>query len=621
MRASLCFGLFALFASNALAACSNSSDHANEELDGGVLPVTDTGGTDSGAIDTNFPSGDTSGKICFYSIEPANAVVKIDTATAPATPGTVAYKALKNCEGDITDVTAGTTFSLDDPSLGSFAGNTFTSTSSLPADVLGKTSIVRSTPGNGLANVTVIAQKVTGANRDFFFEEPYRKPPTPLNDVLKFGTNIKQVDVAFLQDTSASMGEEIANLKAAISDTASGLIAQLKTAIPSVGIAVAHHEDFPVNPYGFPGSTTETADKPFELFTETTTNVAKAQSAVGLLALNKGGQLPESQYEAMYQLLTGEGLSWTTTACPTTGTAPVGCGPAGSIPLHTPKAGTYGGADFRAGSLPVLVEITDSSWFEKDVYVTGTAGKLTPHAKSDVVSAFNDRVKAKFVGVHSRIPNAGGTFETACTDFRNASCDSSQGYQQAIDLAVATNSLVDPSAIPCTPAAPGKCCTGAGGTPIDPISGKCPLVFTSKPDGTGVSDGIVKAIQAISVGSAFDVTAIPRNDPANPDGVDAPAAFIANIRAMDEGYPAEGCPRHEAKDTNGDGVKDTFVGVTVGTPVCFEINVKQNETVEPKAQVQFFRAFIDVVGLPGSIRLDSRDARFLVPPKDPPRAA
>ena len=69
----------------------------------------------------------------------------------------------------------------------------------------------------------------------------------------------------------------------------------------------------------------------------------------------------------------------------------------------------------------------------------------------------------------------------------------------------------------------------------------------------------------------------------------------------------------EAGDTNGDGYRDTFQGVRPGTPVCFDIIVKQNDTVPPTAMPQMFRANLQVLG-DGFTPLDTRDIFFLVPP-------
>src|SRR5690606_11738983 len=136
-------------------------------------------------------------------LSPANPVVKIDLTTGTPVAGSVTFTATERVGGAEVDVTDKTTFTVDDTSLGSFAGATFTSTTALPAGVLGKSTVVRGAPGGGLANVTVIALRVSGEKKDFFFTVPYQKDPEPKKDILKFGTNIKQVDVAILMDTTA----------------------------------------------------------------------------------------------------------------------------------------------------------------------------------------------------------------------------------------------------------------------------------------------------------------------------------------------------------------------------------------------------------------------------------
>ena len=51
-----------------------------------------------------------------------------------------------------------------------------------------------------------------------------------------------------------------------------------------------------------------------------------------------------------------------------------------------------------------------------------------------------------------------------------------------------------------------------------------------------------------------------------------------------------------------------------GTPVCFEVIPAMNTTVPATLEPQFFNAFIDVMGLPGNLKLDTRSVLFLVPP-------
>ena len=116
---------------------------------------------------------------------------------------------------------------------------TFTSVSSLPgtATVLGTTTVVRANSATkaGAANLTVVQLRKTGDKRDFFFLVPYMGAPSPTRDVLKFGTNIKQVDIAVNMDTTGSMGGAIDALKTSLSTT---VFPDLKKAIPSVGIGV-----------------------------------------------------------------------------------------------------------------------------------------------------------------------------------------------------------------------------------------------------------------------------------------------------------------------------------------------------------------------------------------------
>jgi hypothetical protein len=51
------------------------------------------------------------------------------------------------------------------------------------------------------------------------------------------------------------------------------------------------------------------------------------------------------------------------------------------------------------------------------------------------------------------------------------------------------------------------------------------------------------------------------------------------------------------------------------TPPSTSITPKENTTLPAKDGLQSFVAFLDVVGVPGAIKLDRRNILFLVPPK------
>lgn len=297
-----------------------------------------------------------------------------------------------------------------------------------------------------------------------------------------------------------------------------------------------------------------------------TTNLKLVQDGADKLTIHNGLDGADAQIPAMFHTVTGKGLTW----------------PGGSVPTHVPLPGSFGAVDFRPGSLPVVVLTTDGSWHDDYSF---PAPKLADLEKEMA------KTSVRFVDI------------------------TSGPEDQANELSDTTKSNLAPSSFG-SACGKGQCCTGIAGSPRAPTGpgGTCRLNFLHS-GGTGVADSIVRAIQAISVGTVFNVTAQPSNDPANPDGVDA-TQFIKAIRAMTEGDATSGCPAASTKDTDGDGIDDTFLSVKVGTPLCFEVLPKMNTTVKPRVVAQFFNVYIDVYGLPGSVKLDRRAVLLLVPPFD-----
>jgi hypothetical protein len=491
------------------------------------------------------------------SVDPPSYVAIIDTATDPPTAATVDYHALAGSQ----DVTSQAKFAVIDETLGSFNGATFTSASKLPDGVLGKTTQVTAsldTYVTGLANLSVVQLRKSGPQRDFFFIVPFGKEPTPTSDVLQFDPKIRQVDVAFSMDTTASMSGSIRNLTTALKGSMFG---DLKNAIPDVGLAVVDFKDFPFGGYG------GTGDFPVKVWQKVTTNLSAAKSAVQKYDASGGGDGPEAQIPAMFHILTGQKVSW----------------PTGSVAAVEPTPGHWGAVDFRPGAVPVVVNITDIDWH-------GAGHTPYSFAAPD-------------------LPTLGAAFASNNAFFVDIT---SGDESQANKLSDATNSNVDPSAFG-TMCDPGMCCTGLYGASRAPDApgGRCRLNFMHT-GGDGVSDGVVTAITAIAAGAQFDVRAAISNDETNPGGVDA-TQFIESLRAMDEG--SDTCPPASVDDSDGDGINDTFLGVSVGTPICFEITVKTNTIVPETDEAQFFKAFIDVVGVAGNVQLDRREVLFLVPPR------
>ncbi len=140
-------------------------------------------------------------------------------------------------------------------------------------------------------------------------------------------------------------------------------------------------------------------------------------------------------------------------------------------------------------------------------------------------------------------------------------------------------------------------------------------LVTTANDGS-VSTTVVNQIQTLAAATSLAV-AVQYQDDAS-DTVDTFAAFVAYIEARQAGDPGRGCAAASAHDTNGDGHADTFDNVRAGTRVCFDIVVKQNDTVMPTTQPQLLRATLQVVGDGFTPLGTPRDVFFLVPPIIPP---
>jgi hypothetical protein len=127
--------------------------------------------------------------------------------------------------------------------------------------------------------------------------------------------------------------------------------------------------------------------------------------------------------------------------------------------------------------------------------------------------------------------------------------------------------------------------------------------------GEQISDSVVEQIETLANATPLEVTVEFEDDPS--DEVDTEAAFLDHLEANQMGDPSRNCA---ARMATGSPWPDTFPQVRPGERVCFDLVVKQNETVQPTPKPQLFRAFVKVIG-DGITELDRREVFFLVPPK------
>ncbi len=219
-------------------------------------------------------------------------------------------------------------------------------------------------------------------------------------------------------------------------------------------------------------------------------------------------------------------------------------------------AGYLGYPCFRPGALPIFAIVTDERWNQ----YTGTA-------QAQVIAAMN-AISAKTIGIFAgSIP--------------------SSAYDDMVNFVTAQGSV---------------------------DANNDPLVFDGA--GSNASQSIVNAIIALSQ-VPMDISSIASDNDDGTDGfgqvdtVDAVAEFIDYLETNMTGG---GCSTGWAvTDGDGDSHDDTFLQVTPGNPVCWDIHVKDNLTVPATEHPQVFTATIDVWG-DGVTQVDARTVYFLVPP-------
>ncbi len=371
--------------------------------------------------------------------------------------------------------------------------------------------------------------------------------------------SLKDVDVTLVIDTTGSMGGALENLRTAFDGT---IIDSVRARIPNVAFSVVGQGDYPVGGFGSPG------DLPVNVRQITTNDRALVKTALLSLVAAGGGDGPEAQIVAMQHALTGEAITWT----------------GGSIPAHTPAVDTTGAVELRKGALPVVVLVTDALWHSE---TESPYGFPAPTMVS---------LTAAFQATHAK--------------FISLTPESSE-VAQADALSDATASALSPAALAdttLTTCAPGQCCTGVNGAGIAPAAagGNCRLNFRYAGSGTGLSTSLVRAIDALSRGTTFSAV---RAEIATPTPRGA-SSFVKAIRAVEEGNASQGCVAASAIDTNGDGIREAFVGLGVRSRVCFAI-VAQPDPAASVARVE--TAVVRVLGTPGDVELDRRTVTYVVP--------
>lgn len=384
---------------------------------------------------------------------------------------------------------------------------------------------------------------------------PYATPANPRMHEFRefeFQTRIKNADIFFMVDTTGSMQRTIDTLR----NTLTGRI------IPGIAMAlrdgnvrygVADFRDIPNGQYG--------AANDWILRVRQSLNADPmfALNAVRAMTAATGGDWPESQVEAIYQVLEGTGITGhemdETPRLPMGGMGWVGRMVAARDCAE--DVNPFGWGCFRPGRVPIILLFSDADWHNG---ILGSYPYSNIRGLQNYSTLRNAMVArgAYFVGI-----DVGQTRDT---------------YSQSEMLARDTNT-------------------------VDNMG--MPIVFNNPGGGDVIADSVVMAVSSIVNGTRQNITT--RTDP---DGAEMrlPAGRTTGdfIKAV---TPLRGMPEAPMGYDRRD--ETTFFNVAPSTRVTFRVDF-YNDFYAGGDRVQLFRATIVVLGRAGS-EVDRKPVFIIVP--------
>lgn len=419
---------------------------------------------------------------------------------------------------------------------------------------------------------------------EFYFVLPYKGPEQ--NSKLRFVPRVQRADVFFNVDTTGSMGGVITSLRAGLS----GIMTTTRARVSDSAFGVASFEDFPLSPYG------GLDDVPFDLLSGITTDATTAQTAANALTLGGGNDGPEGGYEALFQAAAGTGVM----------------GTGGNFGPFT-AVGRIGGAQFRVGSLPIVVHATDAEAHD----LVDTAGNpaypaaYNAHGRTAALAAL-EKVGARVITVQN------GSLSTAGA--------------QLTEISQSTRAVVPVCSFKTSASTwrcgADKCCLPDAIAPTLDADSKpeCVLRYQIQDNGTGLADVTADGIDAIIKYTKFDVLASGRDDgnAATPDTSSFLHRIEANTPDATFKPPAEpelSCnPVPKPASFKDAGYNNGFSGFAVGSSSATREGARlfftvraQNTTVKETADPQVFKAYIDIVDEQTGAVLDTQDVVVIVP--------
>lgn len=429
--------------------------------------------------------------------------------------------------------------------------------------------------------------------------------PTSITTSLATGVNHRQtvsltlpntgaltnlVDVFLLFDDTGSFVSNSPIVRAAFPD----IISQLQTSLPGIdlGFGVGRLEEYANFASEYATGRPFILNQPI-VAASSAGYLAAIQAALNRTTPGYGGDQPETDIEALYQLVTGRGFdgnnngSVLDSGAAGLASTQLNPGSSGDVPSFAsfvadptnnvlPAAGNVGGAGFRAGALPIILLATDTGFAyqpqgESSVIgvggVTVSASALTQTSRATTPFNSGAGLQQTITGL-----NALGALVIGLGTNPQSTLDPRQGLEAISKLTGATNQST---------------ATIANGT-ADPIAPGDPLYFQiASGFGASVANGVTSAIQNAVTNVAVDIelqASDPRVHIINHTGtlhnIGSGSTATFDVEFVGDGIPHRFDLQFVRAGTN---VVLGSIPVVLGTPIpgdCYEFDDLEEGEIE-----------------------------------------
>ncbi len=254
----------------------------------------------------------------------------------------------------------------------------------------------------------------------------------------EFASEVQQVDVAFLLDTTGSMS----GTATAMAGEFSAIVDELSGSLGDPEYGYATYDDYPYGSYGY----FDSGDIAFALHQQITDSEAGVQTALDATEIHYGGDGPESGMEALYQSATGAGYDMDCDGAYDDGydilpfvsssADPFGGTGGEAWDGTSTGGGSVGGFGFRNEALPVVIYATDNYLRDPDDGYAAPGGCPLDAGSSDVTTAVTD-MGGRLIGI------AASTWGTSTPLAQmNTLAEATESYYDADGDGVADDPLV-----------------------------------------------------------------------------------------------------------------------------------------------------------------------------------